>query len=500
MKFSLKLFTLSAILLVTNACVHGQGQEQNSGQRPGNGRNPGEAKAPNVLFIAVDDLRTQLGCYGDPVAQTPHIDSLAAGGLLFNRAYCQQAVCNPSRASLMTGRRPNTTKVWDLGTHFREALPGVITLPQYFKQQGYRTQAIGKIYHDPAWAQDSLSWTEPEQMVVTRNDGKYVLDSNRHKKGSWKAAATERADVDDAAYIDGQVAEAAVEALSSLKAQPFFLAVGFRRPHLPFSAPAPYWDMYSRESIPLPDFTHAPEGAPELALHSSAELRGYTDVPEKGPISEDKMRELIHGYYAATSYVDAQIGKVLQELDRLGLRENTIVVLWSDHGYHLGEQGLWVKTTNFELDTRVPLIISAPGQKKPGIRSDALVELVDLYPTLAELAGLPVPSGLEGVSMKPLLADPARAWKAAAFSQFPRPWMYKDEPQVMGYSMRTANYRYTEWQDFRSGEVRAVELYDMKADPLEKKNLAGEAAFSGRMEALSERLKKGWEGALPGEP
>ena len=455
------------------------------------------AEKPNVLFIAVDDLRAQLGCYGDPHAKTPNIDELAGNGIVFNRAYCQQAVCNPSRASVMTGRRPNTTKVWDLSTHFREALPEVVTLPQHFKQEGYHTRLIGKVYHDPAWAKDSLSWSAPEILAVTRTKGKYTLDSNLNKKGSWKADATERANVDDEAYIDGQVSQAAVELLSEIKDKPFFLAVGFRRPHLPFSAPSRYWDLYDPATLTLPEFRRAPGGAPEIALHNSDVLRGYQDIPDEGRLSEEKIRELLHGYYAATSYIDAQIGKIIDELERLGLRENTIIVLWSDHGFHLGEHGLWAKTTNFELDTRVPLIVSAPGQELRGVHSDALVELVDLYPTLTELAGLPLPEGLEGTSMKPLLADPYQPWKTAAFSQFPRPWRYKKQPPIMGYSIRTEDYRYTEWQDFETGEVQARELYDHKKDPRETKNIAGETEQSENIKRLSQVLEEGWQNALP---
>ncbi|TCS85872.1 iduronate 2-sulfatase [Anseongella ginsenosidimutans] len=478
----MKLLVLSGVfvLLAFTSC----GQEQPPAR-------------PNVLFIAVDDLRVQLGCYGDPVAVTPNINRLAAKGMVFNRAYCQQAVCNPSRASLMTGRRPNTTRVWNLSTHFREALPQVVTLPQYFKQNGYHTRAIGKIYHDPAWAKDSVSWSAPEILAVTGTKGKYTLDSNLNKKGSWKAGATERANVEDEAYIDGKVSQAAVELLSEIKDEPFFLAVGFRRPHLPFSAPEPYWELYDPAALPLPKFRQAPANAPELALHHSDELRGYRDIPDEGPLPEEKVRELIHGYYAATSYIDAQIGNVIRELERLGLRENTIIVLWSDHGFHLGEHGLWSKTTNFELDTRVPLIISAPGQEATGVRSDALVELVDLYPTLAELAGLTLPAGLEGTSMKPLLADPDQPWKTAAFSQFPRPWRYKKQPAIMGYSLRTADYRYTEWQDFETGEVEARELYDHRKDPLETENIAGKNEQAKNIELLSQMLKEGWQGAVP---
>ncbi|RAV29544.1 sulfatase [Sinomicrobium soli] len=453
---------------------------------------------PNILFIAVDDLRPNLGCYGNSVAITPNIDRLAARGIVFDNAYCQQAVCAPSRASLMTGRRPDRTKVWNLNTHFRKALPDVVTLPQYFKQHGYHTECVGKIYHDPEQAQDLVSWSVPETLAVTGKAGpKYVLDINTNKKGSWKAAATENANVEDSAYVDGKVSRAAVNILNTIKDKPFFLAVGFRRPHLPFSAPQKYWSMYDRESLPLPANPDTPDGTPEVALHSSKELRGYTDIPESGPIPRQKIRELIHGYYASTSFIDAQIGKLLDRLEQLHLMENTIIVLWSDHGYHLGEHNLWSKTTNFELDTRVPLILSVPGQKQHGEHTDALVELVDLYPTLAELAGLPAPEGVEGISMGPLLSHPDKKWKKAVFSQFPRPWFYKDEPEIMGYSVRTRNYRYTEWLDFRTREVKARELYNHRNDPRETRNLANNNRFSEQVDRLSHVLKAGWQKATP---
>lgn len=440
----------------------------------------------NVLFIAVDDLRPQLGCYGDSVARTPHLDRLARRGTLFDRAYCQQAVCNPSRASIMTGRRPDSIRVWDLETHFRKTVPDVVTLPQYFKRHGYHAQAIGKIYHDPAWAQDAPSWSAPEILTVTGTRGKYVLEDSKPPTGRGKGKATERADVPDDAYIDGQVAEAAVRFLRRARERPFFLAVGFRRPHLPFSVPEKYWAMYDRASLPMPDPPRAPESAPPVALHDSVELRGYTDVPTTGPISPDRMRELIHGYYAGISFIDAQIGKVLKELDRQRLTTNTLVVVWSDHGYHLGEKGLWCKTTNYELDTRVPLIIAWPGQRRPGTRTESLVELLDLYPTLADLAGLPAPAEVEGVSLRPLLEDPAATVKEAAFSQFPRPMK---RPEVMGYSVRTRHYRYTEWRSLADGKVTARELYDHRTDPAELRNLAGEEDSAGTMSRLSALLR-----------
>jgi len=457
-----------------------------------------DSSRPNVLFIAVDDLRPQLGCYGDTVAHTPNIDRLAKIGIVFNRAYCQQAVCAPSRASVLTGRRPDATKVWDLKTHFRTALPHVVTLPQHFKQQGYDTRNVGKIYHDPKNAQDPISWSAPEIMAVTDEAGpKYVLTENLPTAGSWKAAATECVDVPDSAYVDGKVGNAAVKLIEELKDTTFFLAVGFRRPHLPFTAPKRYWDLYDVDEIPLPAHDRAPENTPEIALHNSVELRGYTDIPDVGPMSSGKIRELRHGYYASVSYIDHQIGRLLDELERQNLLANTIIVLWSDHGYHLGELDLWSKTTNFELDTRVPLIIASPLFHHQHVHTDALVELVDLYPTLADLAGLPITDGLEGTSMAPLIANPNRTWKKAVFSQFPRPWMYQGEPEVMGYSVRTADYRYTEWISTNDKSVKAAELYHYN-EGIETANLVDQATYSKKQAVLRRLLHDGWKKARPG--
>ncbi|MGD8239114.1 MAG: sulfatase [Armatimonadota bacterium] len=451
----------------------------------------------NVLFIAVDDLRVELGCYGDTAALTPHMDRLAEQGMVLNRAYCQEAVCNPSRASLMTGRRPDTIGVWDLRTHFRKRMPDVVTLPQHFKQHGYHAQSIGKIYHGKQAMQDAASWSAPATYEVLSKRDQYVLDINRTQKAGKKMAAVENADVPDDAYVDGMVADAAIDALRQLKDRPFFLAVGIRKPHLPFSAPKRYWDLYDRAKLPPPPNPEKPEGAPELALHNWVELRGYTDIPDVGPLSPEQAMELRHGYYAATSYADAQIGKVVAELERLGLDRNTVVILWGDHGFHLGEHDLWCKTTNFELDTRVPLILSVPGMPRPGVTADALVEFVDIYPTLVELCDLPVPDGLEGTSMAPVLEDPDRPWKRAAFSQFPRPWPSRDEPRVMGYSVRTAGHRYTEWLGRETGELQARELYDHASDPLETTNLADDPACESQRRRLEQMLKDGWQAALP---
>jgi iduronate 2-sulfatase len=449
---------------------------------------------PNILFIVVDDLRPELGCYGNNIVKTPNIDRLAANSTVFLNAYCQQAVCSPSRSSVLTGLRPNSTKVWDLTTHFRTNIPQVVTLPQYFKQNGYYAQCIGKIYHDPKWAQDSLSWSAPEIEAVTDNAGKYVLDANvfkpgEHGTGPWKAAASESAEVPDSAYIDGKVADAAVTFLRKQRESPFFLAVGFRRPHLPFSAPKKYWDLYDRNQIPLPKNPAAPKNAPAIALHNSTELRGYRDIAKTGDLSDEKTRELIHGYYASISYIDTQLGKLLDALKSSGKFDNTIIVLWSDHGFHLGEQTLWAKTTNYELDARVPLIIKSAGTGKP-LKTSALVELVDIYPTLAAMCKLPVAASLEGMSLVPLLNDPRKKLKKAAFTQFPRPAQFKDRPKMMGYSVRTERFRYTEWQDFQTGKLTAVELYDHKNDPAETTNVADEKKYITDIVQLRDILKK----------
>ncbi|MBZ0299845.1 MAG: sulfatase [Anaerolineae bacterium] len=477
---------------------------------------------PNVLFIAVDDLRTALGCYGDPNAITPNIDRLARRGMRFERAYCQQAVCNPSRASLMTGMRPDTLRVWDLkshfrqelpperadlpqygtGTHFRAAQPDVITLPQWFRQHGYQARAAGKIYHGSPEMQDPASWSAPAVLnVIMKRDDGYVLPENHGPEGlNWpgpKMAATECADVPDNAYGDGKVADAALEILDEIQDQPFFLAVGFRKPHLPFSAPKRYWDLYDRDQITPPDHPTRPSGIPDYAWHHSVELRGYNDIPKEGPLPDELVRKLRHGYYACVSYMDAQVGKLLDALDARGLTENTVIVLWGDHGYHLGEKALWCKTTNYELDTRAPLILSVPGQAHVGEQTSALVEFVDVYPTLAEACGLPLPEHLEGLSLLPLLDDPDQPWKKAAFSQFPRPWTYKGEPEVMGYTIRTADYRYTAWLDFHTRATRAQELYDHRQDAAEVHNVADDPAYRAQVEAHAQLLQTGWRAALP---
>jgi len=465
----------------------------------------------NVLFIAVDDLRPELGCYGHPMVKSPNIDALASQGLLFERTYCQQAICGPTRASLLTGKRPDTTGIYDLKTHIRTTMPDVVTLQQHFKNNGYTSIGVGKLFH--VGMEDPASYSVPhnngngsayaleENLKLLKEGGKTTKDGAA-EDGSpastrMRANATECADVPDDVYLDGNIAQLALESLQqlALKAtaskdgQLFFLGVGFRKPHLPFCAPKKYWDLYDRSKISMP-YSEKPKDAPDIAFTTWGELRSYSDIPDVGPCDEAKTKELIHGYYACVSFTDALVGKLLAELDRLDLRKDTIVILWGDHGWKLGEYSAWSKHTNFELDTRVPMILSDPDAPK-GIRTKALTEFVDIYPTLSDLCGLPVAKDLEGVSMVPLLEDPKRPWKKAAFSQYPRP------KKMMGYSMRTERYRYTEWIDQQTNEVKYRELYDMTNDLLCKENIAFKPKNAALAASMHEMMKAGWQGAKP---
>jgi arylsulfatase A-like enzyme len=458
------------------------------------------AEKLNVLFIAVDDLRTELGCYGVAGIKSPHIDALASTGTVFLRAYCQQAVCSPSRTSLLTGCRPDTTKVYDLQTHFRSTLPDVVTLPQHFKDHGYVTRSVGKIYH--GGLDDQASWSQPppragrpmylleeNRAIVTRRRAaakgkKFKTPSQRYN--AQAGPSYEAADVPDEAYSDGSIANEAIRILDDVEDKPFFLAVGFLKPHLPFIAPKKYWDMYRRDSIPMAANPFPPQAAPRQALTNWGELRAYSDIPASGPLTDEKKRILKHGYYACVSYIDAQIGRLLRELDQRRLRDQTVVVLWGDHGWKLGEHGAWCKHTNFELDANAPLICSAPAQQVAGSQTRALVEFVDIYPSLCELAGLPRPEHLEGTSFAPLLDDPNQPWKEAAFSQYPR------GAQVMGYSMRTDRYRLTRWVNRRDGSQAALELYDHQTDPQEDVNVAGLPENRELVELLTGRMNRGW--------
>jgi iduronate 2-sulfatase len=508
----------------------------------------------NVLFLAADDLRPELGCYGHPLARTPNLDRLAARGVRFNRAYCQEAICSPSRASLMTGMRPDSLGVVENVTYFRDVKPDVVTLAQHFREHGYETVYMGKIYHG-RMTDEEKSWSRKPtfgKRYLPRPAQGYQLPENRELLKSERARltakygelaqwglvhanVTECADVPDNAYQDGVTADAAVLTLREVKDKPFFLAAGFYKPHLPFIAPKKYWDMYEPADMILADNPFKPKDAPSIGLHASFELRTRGGVPKYGPIDDELSRHLLHAYLSCTSYVDAQVGKILEELDRLGLRDNTVIIFWGDHGWHLGEYGIWGKATNYEIGTRVPLIISPPGGR-PGAESDALVELIDMYPTLCEMTGIPLPDHLEGSSFAPLVADPDRPWKKAVFSQFPCPslreWaamplsegmretffgplirdveaqLAKESPRysrelyenhVMGYTMRTDRYRLVLWVDYRAPreEPIAVELYDHETDPKENVNLASRPEYAAVVDSLTAQFWRGWRDALP---
>ena len=462
----------------------------------------------NVLFIAIDDLRPELGCYGQPV-KSPHIDRLASQGMLFERAYVQVALCMPSRVSMLTGRRPDTTGVVDFSVRFRSVLPDVVTLPRHFKNNGYHAAAFGKIFHND----DKASWSEPlfrsqraeddyhtkfgRQVIEwTKEDHRrltYIWDlgdgiTKTKRPGGlpWESPV-----IPDNAVRDGQLADAAVRKLRELRDRAFFLAVGFHKPHLPFIAPKKYFDLYDRQAIERAKNPFPPKDAPKYATYNWNDLRHYYGIPDVGPVSAQQARALKHAYYACVSFVDAQVGRLLSELDRLELQEKTVVVLWGDHGWQLGEHGMWDKHSNYETSTKIPLIVRAPGFK-PG-RTRALVESVDLYPTLAELAGLPLDSGLEGHSFVPLLESPDRPWKTAAFSQYRRVIPgYGKVSRGMGYSMRTDRYRFTEWR-VAGTDFREYELYDHQTDPQENVNLANLSANQPLLNQLRKRMQQGWQ-------
>lgn len=543
-----KLFSIIIIALFAFNCITTGKQVEN------------KAKKPNILFLAVDDLRPELGCYGSSIAISPNIDKLASRGLRFNNAYCQQAICSPSRASLMTGARPETIGVIENFTDFREANPNIITLPQHMIANGYQAVCIGKIFHGQ-YNDPKHSWSrQPVQPMVERpqTKGGYALEENQDKWFKSKESAIEKygpdatknglgqgpayecADVPDVTYEDGYYTIQAIETMKDMLAQnpdkPFFLGLGFKKPHLDFVAPKKYWDLYKRDEIPMATQTEAPEGGAAMGLHPSFELRARDGIPKYGEIPDSLARTLKHGYLACVSYIDAQIGMMLKALDEAGVRENTIIILWTDHGWHLGDMGIWGKATNYEIATRVPLIVWTPdmAEKVRGTSSDALVELVDMYPSLCDYAGLALPGHLEGQSFLPLLKNPKIEWKKAVFSQFPSPalreWaanplsqgmretyfgpLIEDvekriiaqqgdkwdrdlfENRLMGYGMRTEQYRLIVWKDYTQPEKDPVfiELFDHKADPLETKNIAAQEPIL--VKTLLAQFNKGWKGNL----
>jgi len=436
-------------------------------------------KPKNILFIAVDDLKPLLGCYGDTFIKTPNIDKLASQGFVLKNNHCQQAVCGPSRASILTGKRPDYTKIWNLKTLIRDKNPDIVTMPQYFKQQGYQTAGVGKIFdfRSVDKGNDSISWS------YKYNDFKHSTDIGKEYITSTEHVSIEITHIADSLTADGEVVRQSNRYLRKFAKEdkPFFMAVGFYKPHLPFVIPQKYWDLYDKSDFKLPPYQKDPVGAPKYATQPSWELRGgYADIP-KGydvEIPKEKQLQLIHGYHAAVSFIDQQVGHVLDELDRLGLRENTVIVLWGDHGWHLGDHNMFCKHTNYEQATRSPLIFSADGKNMIG-SSNSPTEFVDVYPTLCELAGIETPNQLDGKSLVPLLNNKVKKVKDFAVSQFPR------EGNKMGYAFRNERYRYVIWvknhfnseKHFDKSLIDAEELYDYEKDPLETKNLASEAEY-----------------------
>lgn len=458
---------------------------------------------PNVLLILVDDLKPAIGAYGDPLAKTPNIDRLAASGMRFDLAFCNQAVCAPSRFTLMLGSHSTSTGLYGLGSPLRQLVPEAVTMPQYFAKHGYRTESLGKVFHighgnhgDPAsfsiphYKEKVIEYVDPTSTPdgkLTREEA--MFQNVKAPKGGMnslpRGAAFESPDVDDDAYADGRVAAETIRRLRSAKDhdQPFFIVAGFARPHLPFSAPKKYWDLHDANKLKLATNPDLPTDSPKVAHKRGGEIRNYFPVPDKNDpavINEAVARKLIHGYYASTSFVDAQIGKVLDELNSSGLSDNTIVVLWGDHGFHLGDLGIWTKHTNYEQANRIPILISAPGVTKPGSSTKQLAESVDIFPTLTELAGLEAPNGpqpIDGVSLVSVLKDPSTRVRNHAYHVYPK--------QKLGRAIRTDRYRMVEWRAFGAvEETSEYELYDYQNDPLERKNLARSPAHSSVLARL----------------
>ena len=459
---------------------------------------------PNVLFIVSDDLKPLLGCYGTSWIRSPNLDRLTAKGTVFTANYCQVAFCAPTRFSLLTGLRPDSTGMYlnpdQSHDMLRTRLPGVVTLPQLFKNHGYITHPLHKVFDGRVVDQghDAASWSVPYGPWEMAPGGKPAPGGYQDPATKARLAealkqgkpasgpATEACDVPDDAYHDGGVARTAAKRIRefSKKDQPFFLAVGFVKPHLPFVAPKKYWDLYDRAALPLAPFQTTPGGSPHgLSFYSnSGELRDYSDVPKTGPIPEAQQRELIHGYAACVSYIDAQVGLLMQTLAECGVADDTIICFWGDHGWHLGEHGHWGKLTNYEDAARAPLIISAPGVAG-GRRVASLTEFLDVYPTLCELAALPVPAHAQGKSLVPLMRGEDVILHQAALTQMSQG---RGKNGTMGWSIRTPRYRYTEWRaaDFSADkpvfgdQAKAFELYDYESDPLERENLAGNAGYA----------------------
>jgi len=463
-----------------------------------------EKEKPNILFIAVDDLRTELGCYGTAQIKSPNIDKLAAEGLAFNRTYCQQPICMASRASLMSGLRPDTLNIYNCAS-LEEDAPGILTIDQHFENNGYEIWAAGKIYHHgidyDVQLADTYHEVETEQVgrgylskeaIKTVEEYDEWYRENRNQGGGGRGPAFEWPDVPDNAYHDGKMTDMAIEEFANLKTsdKPFFMAVGYKKPHLPFNAPKKYWDLYDKDEIIQADNPFMPEDVSQYFNYNFGELRNYAGIPKgQEKFDEELNKNLKHGYYACVSYIDAQIGRLLDGLKENGLDENTIIIVWGDHGWKLGEHGMWCKHTQFHLDNHVPMILKVPGQTPA--KTNALVEFVDIYPSLCELAGLELPGHLQGKSFAPLVENPDKKWKEGAISYWPESNRTDPEKVIMGYTVQTDRYRYTEWIRKSTGELLARDLFDHQTDPDENKSIANEAENEDLIQNLSELLDRG---------
>jgi iduronate 2-sulfatase len=456
------------------------------------------AAGPNVLFIASDDMRPQLGCYGDKIVHSPHLDALAKRGMLFERSYVQQALCSPSRIALLSGRYPATSGIFEIGRPLRATMPDITTLPQHFKDHGYHTRSLGKVYH--VGIDDDVSWTIPawhSRQPRFGPVGRAAIEAQRKDDeakgikrvarakgvGSYASPAFEIVDCSDDELLDGDTAAHAVAQLhehAKTPARPFFLAVGFANPHVPWVAPRKYWDLYDPAKLPLATNTALPAGAPDFATQQAQDFLSYANVPA-GELPEPFQRQCLHGYLAAISYIDAQVGRLLAALDETGLAKNTIVVFWTDHGYYMGEHGWWgMKHNNYEGATRNALIIAQPNTRQAGTKTEALAQSVDLAPTLVELCGLPAAAGFQGRSLVPVLENPAATVNDAAFSWYPK-------QNWLGVAMRTNEWRYVEWT--KPGETTVRELYDMARDPENNVNIADNPKNAQLIDSLSQRLR-----------
>ncbi|MBY6210931.1 sulfatase [Microbulbifer agarilyticus] len=424
----------------------------------------------NVVLIIADDLRMNIGAYGDEFAKTPNIDALANESVRFNRAYVQFASCNASRSSMLTGKYPDTIGVWRLNTHFRKTTPDVVTLPQHFKRNGYHTESIGKVFHNYANITDPASWSVPARLDQASHFTDYVMPKSL-APGKKKGVATEVGESAVNQYVDDKITADAVATLKRLKdtRTPFFLAIGFMKPHSPFNAPKRFWDIYNADHLQALGEVSKPEQVPAINWFDYKELRTLSDLPKRKSFSEAQQKRLVHGYYTATSYLDDNLGQVIHALKANQLYDNTLIVFASDHGYHLGENSHWTKATVRELDAQVPLLVKLPGNQ--GAISNALIEYVDLYPTLSEFAGIGLPANVDGTSFHKVLQQPQLPHKTAALSQAVRPWPSNKPVQQIGYSIRTDKYRYTRWVDVKTQRTLAEEVYRINEDRLQRRNL-----------------------------